>query len=225
MGPGGNGLRSCPPLLCLEDGREQLVGEGGPPGWAGGSGLREAGAQGAGGDAVMLGSRSGGAVHPWVLPAHLVHSHPTQTCGVGVGKAGAGWLSLASAHRKTNPKLRAVLAAPGPQPLLLLTLHQHLSTLLGLLLVPFATRGTSHATLCGISWQLGTPRLPTPCRYWPASCRGRGGKGSASWHPEGGREGASGKAAPGAPVIPKPGHHCALQSGLCARNEAPQLGQ
>lgn len=26
-------------------------------------------------------SRSSGAVHPWVLPAHLVDSHPTQTWG------------------------------------------------------------------------------------------------------------------------------------------------
>lgn len=80
-------------------------------------------AWGAGGDAVVLGSSSSGAVHPRVLPAHLVHSHPTQTCGVGVGKAGTGWLSLASAHGKTNPMLRAVLATSGPQLLLLLTLH------------------------------------------------------------------------------------------------------
>lgn len=50
----------------------------------------------------------------WVLPAHLVHSHPTQTCGVGVGKAGVVWLLLASAHCKTNPKLRAVLVTSGP---------------------------------------------------------------------------------------------------------------
>lgn len=37
--------------------------------------------------------------------------------------------------------------------------------------------------------------------------------------------GASGKAMLGAPVIPKPGQHHALQSGLCVHNKAPQLGQ
>lgn len=49
-----------------------------------------------------------------VLPAHLVHSYPTQTCRVGVGKTGVVRLLLASAHCKTNPKLGAVLVTSGP---------------------------------------------------------------------------------------------------------------
>lgn len=40
----------------------------------------------------------------------------------------------------------------------------------------------------------------------------------------GARQGASGKARLWAPVIPKPACQCALQSGLCVHDEAPQLG-
>lgn len=125
-------------------------------------------------------------MHSCVLPAHLVCSHPMQTCGIGVGTAEAGWLSLDGACGKTNTVLRAALATCGPQSPFLLTLHQHLRTLLGLLLVPFAMRGMTQAILCGIRWQLGTPLLLTLCRYWPASCWGPQGKGCASWYADGG---------------------------------------
>lgn len=87
----------------------------------------------------------------------------TQCRPVGFGGwvVGAGWVSVLSAHGRTNPTLRAVLAASGPQHLFPLTLYQHLRTLLGLLLVPLATMGISQAP-CGISWQLGTLHLLTP---------------------------------------------------------------
>lgn len=58
---------------------------------------------------------------------------PNTDLGMSVGWVGAGWLFLPSAHEAL---LRAVLATFGPQPLLLLTLRQHLRSLLGLLSVP-----------------------------------------------------------------------------------------
>lgn len=83
--------------------------------------------------------------------------------------------------------LRAVLATRGPQSPFLLTLHQHLRILLGLLLVPFAMRGMTQAILCGISWQLRTrppadPLTILACQLLGTTkevicqlvCRGRG---------------------------------------------------
>ena len=80
----------------------------------------------------------------------------------------------------------------------------------------------NQATPRGVSWQLGTPRLPTPRQY---CCQLPGQREGICQLAPGAREGASGKAAPGAPVTPKPARHPALQLGLCVHSEAPQLGQ